>query len=145
MSEKKPQTYSNHTRIDPAFHYFLAPVLLITLVATVVHLVRHPHLGSLWRVVLALALVVLAVKARTYALKAQDRVIRLEERLRLAALLPEPLRARIGELQIRQLIALRFASDAELPALVERALTEKLTEKQIKQAVQNWRPDEYRV
>ena len=145
MSEKKPQTYSNHTRIDPAFHYFLAPVLLITLVATVVHLVRHPHLGSLWRVVLALALVVLAVKARTYALKAQDRVIRLEERLRLAALLPEPLRARIGELQIRQLIALRFASDAELPALVEQALTEKLTEKQIKQAVQNWRPDEYRV
>ncbi len=145
MSEKNPQTYSNHTRIDPAFHYFLAPVLLITLVATVVHLVRHPHLGSLWRVVLALALVVLAVKARTYALKAQDRVIRLEERLRLAALLPEPLRARIGELQIRQLIALRFASDAELPALVERALTEKLTEKQIKQAVQNWRPDEYRV
>ena len=145
MFEKKPQTYSNHTRIDPAFHYFLAPVLLITLVATVVHLVRHPHLGSLWRVVLALALVVLAVKARTYALKAQDRVIRLEERLRLAALLPEPLRARIGELQIRQLIALRFASDAELPALVEQALTEKLTEKQIKQAVQNWRPDEYRV
>lgn len=145
MSEKKPQTYSNHTRIDPAFHYFLAPVLLITLVATVVHLVRHPHLGSVWHVVLALALVVLAVKARTYALKAQDRVIRLEERLRLAALLPEPLRARIGELQIRQLIALRFASDAELPALVERALTEKLTEKQIKQAIQNWRPDEYRV
>ncbi|HVC89699.1 MAG TPA: DUF6526 family protein [Acidobacteriaceae bacterium] len=145
MSERKQQTYANHARFDPWFHFFLAPVLLITLVATVVQLVRHPHLGSAWHVVLALALVVLAVKARTYALKAQDRVIRLEERLRLTALLPEPLRARIGELEIRQLIGLRFASDAEIPALVERALNEKLTEKQIKQAIQVWRPDYYRV
>lgn len=145
MSERKPQTYANHARFDPWFHFFLAPVLLITLVATVVQLVRHPHLGSAWHVALALALVVLAVKARTYALKAQDRVIRLEERLRLTALLPEPLRARIGELEIRQLIGLRFASDAEIPALVERALNEKLTEKQIKQAIQVWRPDYYRV
>ncbi len=145
MSERKQQTYANHARFDPWFHFFLAPVLLITLVATVVQLVRHPHLGSAWHVVLALALVVLAVKARTYALKAQDRVIRLEERLRLTALLREPLRARIGELEIRQLIGLRFASDAEIPALVERALNEKLTEKQIKQAIQVWRPDYYRV
>ena len=145
MSERKQQTYANHARFDPWFHFFLAPVLLIKLVATVVQLVRHPHLGSAWHAVLALALVVLAVKARTYALKAQDRVIRLEERLRLTALLPESLRARIGELEIRQLIGLRFASDAEIPALVERALNEKLTEKQIKQAIQVWRPDYYRV
>jgi hypothetical protein len=145
MSEKKQQTYANHARTDPWYHYFLVPVLLITFGATIAHLVRHPHLGSAWHVVLAFALIVLAVKARTYALKAQDRVIRLEERLRLATLLPEPLRGRIGELEIRQLIALRFASDAETPALVERTLTEKLTAKQIKQAIQNWRADNFRV
>jgi len=145
MSEKKPQTYANHMRLDPVFHYFVAPVLLITLIATIVHVVRHPHLASAWAVVLAFALIGLAIRARMFALKVQDRVIRLEERMRLATLLPEPLRARIGELSERQLIALRFASDAEAPALVERALNEKLTSKQIKQAIQNWRPDHFRV
>jgi len=145
MSEKKPQSYANHMRLDPAFHYFVAPVLLITLIATIVHAIRHPHPASVWGVVLVLALIVLAIRARTFALKVQDRVIRLEERMRLATLLPEPLRARIGELSERQLIALRFASDAETPALVERTLNEKLTSKQIKQAIQNWRPDHFRV
>ncbi len=145
MSQPKPQTYANHTRIDPVFHYFLLPVLLITWIATLVHLARHPHLGSAWLVVLAFALILVAVKSRMYALQAQDRVIRLEERMRLSTLLPEPLRARIGELTERQLIGLRFASDAEIPALVARALSEKLTQKQIKQAIQNWRPDHFRV
>lgn len=145
MSEKRPQTYANHTRFDPAFHYFLVPVLLITLIGSIVHLVRHPHLASAWHVILVAALIMIAGKARAYALKAQDRIIRLEERLRLARLLPEPLRSRIGEIQERQLIALRFASDEELPALVERTLQEKLAPKQIKQAIQNWRPDYFRV
>ncbi|HET9087768.1 MAG TPA: DUF6526 family protein [Acidobacteriaceae bacterium] len=145
MSERKPQNYANHTRLDPAFHYFLAPVLLITLIGTIVHLVAHPRLSSIWHVVLALALVVLAVKCRTYALKAQDRVIRLEEQLRLAMLLPEAQRAHIGDLSVKQLVALRFASDAELPELAERAWRENLEPKQIKQAIQIWRPDHYRV
>ncbi len=145
MSQPKPQTYANHARIDPAFHYFLLPVLLITWIATMVHLARHPHLGNAWLVVLAFALILVAVKSRMYALQAQDRVIRLEERMRLSTLLQEPLRARIGELTERQLIGLRFASDAEIPALVARALSEKLTQKQIKQAIQNWRPDHFRV
>ncbi len=145
MSERKPQTYANHTRFDPVFHYFLAPVLLITVILSFIHLVKHPGIASLWHVLLAVALLLIAGKARAYALKAQDRVIRLEERMRLATLLPEPLRTRIGELTERQLIALRFASDAEIPALVERTLKENLTQKRIKQAIQSWRPDYFRV
>lgn len=145
MPETKPQTYANHSRFDPWYHFFLAPIALIIFIASIVHLVRHPHPWSVVHVVLAFALFMLVFKVRTYPLKVQDRVIRLEERLRLATLLPEPLRARIGELDVPQLIALRFASDAEIPALVERALNEKLTQKQIKQAIQNWRADNFRV
>jgi hypothetical protein len=145
MSQTKPQTYANHARFDPWFHFFLAPIALIILIASIVHLVRHPHAWGVVHVVLAFALFMLVFKVRSYALKVQDRVIRLEERLRLAGLLPEPLRSRIADLDVRQLIALRFASDAEIPGLVERTLNEKLTQKQIKQAIQNWRPDNFRV
>ena len=145
MSETKPQTYANHARFDPWYHFFLAPIALIILIASIVHLVRHPHPWGVLHVVLAFALFILLFKVRTYSLKVQDRVIRLEERLRLAALLPEPLRSRINELDVRQLIALRFASDAEVPTLVERTLKENLTQKQIKQAIQVWRPDYFRV
>ncbi|MES2221272.1 MAG: DUF6526 family protein [Acidobacteriota bacterium] len=145
MPEAKPQSYANHARFDPWYHFFLAPISLILFVASIVHLVRHPHPWGIAHVVVAFAFVVLVVKLRTYPLKVQDRVIRLEERLRLATLLPEPLRTRVHELDIRQLIALRFASDAEIPALVERTLNEKLAPKQIKQAIQNWRADNFRV
>ena len=145
MADRKPQTYSNHMRFDPVFHFVLIPILLITVIATIVHLVMYPFFWSAWLVVLSVALLLIAERARSYALKAQDRVIRLEERLRLATLLPEPLRARIWDLQERQLIGLRFASDAEVPGLVERTLNENLTQKQIKQAIQNWRPDHFRV
>jgi hypothetical protein len=145
MSETKPQTYANHARFDPWYHFFLAPIALIIVIASIVHLVRHPHPWGLVHVVLAFALFILAFRLRTYPLKVQDRIIRLEERLRLATLLPEPLRSRIHELDIRQLIALRFASDAEIPELVERTLNENLAPKQIKQAIQTWRADNFRV
>ena len=145
MSQPKPQTLKNHTRMDPLFHYFVILVLLGTVVVSIVHLVRHTDLIPAWLVLLSVALFLLAFKVRAYALRVQDRVIRLEERLRLMALISEPVRSRIHELTESQLIALRFASDAEIPALVERSLNEHLTAKQIKHSIQNWRPDYWRV
>ena len=93
----------------------------------------------------AAALAVAVTKSRLSTLRVQDRVIRLEERLRLTVLLPEPLRSRIPELTEGQLIALRFASDDELPKLVERALSEKLSREDIKKSIQTWRPDYWRA
>lgn len=145
MADPKPQNYSNHVRFDPVSHFFLLPVFLITLIAAIVHLVMVPFFWSAWLVVLSVALIALTIKARTNALRVQDRVIRLEERMRLSALVPEPLRPRIWELTESQLIALRFAPDAEAPELVERSLKENLAPKQIKQAIQNWRADHFRV
>lgn len=145
MPEKVPQTRSNHIRRDPAFHFFLMPALLLLLVWSVIHLVRHFETTSIAFVVIAILMLLTALKARMYAAKVQDRVIRLEERLRLSGLLPEPLRARIGELTESQLIALRFAGDAEVPDLVQRTLNENLVAKQIKEAIVTWRPDYWRV
>lgn len=94
---------------------------------------------------MTLVLLPLAFKARSYPLKAQDRVIRLEERLRLAMVLPDRLRGRIGELSESQLIALRFAPDSELETLVDRVLAGNLDSKQIKESIQNWRADYFRI
>lgn len=145
MTEKTPQTYSNHTRTDPPFHYFLIPVFAINFLVSVVALIRAPGLATAWMAVVALAAVVAVFKIRLYALKVQDRLIRLEERLRLSQLAAEPLRSRLGELSEGQLVALRFASDAEAPGLLEKALAGKLAGKQIKQAIVQWRPDYFRV
>lgn len=145
MAGPVAQTFSNHTRYDPLFHFFILPVFAITLIVTIVHLVRRPGLHSAWMLVIMVAAVVALFKIRLYALKVQDRVIRLEERLRLARLLDESLRPRIGEFTESQLVGLRFASDAELPALAARALSEKLSRDEIKKAVQQWRPDNWRV
>jgi hypothetical protein len=145
MPDETPQNFSNYTRRDPLFHFFILPVFVITLIATIVHLVRRPGLHSAWLVVVMIAVLVAVFKIRLYALKVQDRVIRLEERLRLATWLDPALRPRIPEFTEAQLIALRFAPDAELPALAARALNEKLAAQEIKQAIQNWRPDYWRV
>jgi hypothetical protein len=142
---EKTQSFQNHRRNDPAFHQFLAPVALIVLIGAIVNIVRNFGWSSGWHLLAAMWMFVATFKIRLYALKVQDRVIRIEERLRLHRILSEPLGARIGELSERQLIGLRFASDEELPGLVEKTLAGKLEEKQIKQAVQNWRPDYWRV
>ena len=144
MAEKSPQNFANHTRLDPLFHFFVLPVFLITFIVTVVLLVQHPGWLSAWRVVVALALLLAVLKMRMYALKVQDRVIRLEERLRLAGLMPSQ-RAQIMLLSEDQLIGLRFAADEEVVALAGRAATEKLGRKDIKKAVKNWRGDHWRV
>ncbi|HEY3939610.1 MAG TPA: DUF6526 family protein [Bryobacteraceae bacterium] len=145
MSERISQTRGSHARFDPAYHFFLAPALLLLLIWTIVHLAYHKNSESMILVVLVLLVFVMLGKMRMYSLKVQDRVIRLEERLRLSALLAEPLRSRISEASESQLIALRFASDAELPPLFARALDEKLNPKQIKDAIQQWRGDYWRV
>ena len=145
MAERVPQTLANHARFDPPFHFFILPVFFIALILAIAHLVMHPSLHSAWLVIFTLAAAAAVVKMRTYSLKVQDRVIRLEERLRLAILLDKPLRARITELSESQLVGLRFASDAELPALTARALQEKLSNAEIKKAVIQWRPDYWRV
>jgi hypothetical protein len=145
MADRVPQDFSNYTRYDPLFHFFILPVFAITLIATIVHLVRRPGLHSAWLVVVMIAAIAAIFKIRLYALKVQDRVIRLEERLRLASLLDAALRPRIAEFTELQLIAVRFASDAELPALAARALNEKLSAPDIKKSIQHWRPDYWRV
>jgi cellulose synthase/poly-beta-1,6-N-acetylglucosamine synthase-like glycosyltransferase len=152
MAEKMPQTFANHTRLDPSFHLFIIPVFVLTLVMSLVNFFYHllhgglrHSLHSFLLILLAAAALTLVFKVRLYALRVQDRVIRLEERLRLMQVLPEPLRTRIPELTESQLCGLRFASDAELAKLTERALKEKLSRKEIKRSIQNWRPDYWRV
>jgi hypothetical protein len=152
VSQKTPQTYANHTRFDPPFHFFLAPVFILGLILSLIHFFYHlresdmrDNIHSFLLILLAVAMITLLLKVRLYSLKVQDRIIRLEERLRLTQLLSEPLRSRIPELTEGQLVGLRFASDAEVPKLVERALNEKLNRKDIKQSIQNWRPDYWRV
>jgi hypothetical protein len=145
MAEKKPQTFANHSRLDPLFHFIVLPVFGIAAVSGVVHFLWHPSLHSGLLFVVSVAALIAVFKIRTYSVKVQDRVIRLEERLRLAILLPEPLRSRIPELTEEQLIALRFASDGEVAKLAERGLNEKLSRTDIKKAIQTWRPDYWRV
>jgi len=142
-----PQSYSHHTRWDPIFHFFVLPMFFIALVFSIVHLiVRHNHpLHGVLLVLFALAAVILVFRVRQYPIKVQDRVIRLEEHLRLALLLPESLRPRIPELTEQQLIALRFASDGEVAGLAQRAMNEHLSPDDIKKSIQHWRPDNWRV
>jgi hypothetical protein len=140
------QSYANHRRVFPLYHLFALPVLLAHVVVTLVGAVREPTLWTVWMVVVALGLAAAAVANRASALIVQNRVIGLEMRLRLATVLPVELCQRIPELDIKQLVGLRYAGDAELPGLVERCLRGELpTADAVKRAVRQWRPDYVRA
>jgi hypothetical protein len=141
-----PQNYSNHTRWHPPFHFFLVPLFLLNLIFAAVQLFRFRDLDHAAWLVLAVGLIVLSLLARTNALRVQDRLIRLEERLRYQQILPPPLAQSAGALRMGQIVALRFASDEELPELVRAVLDGKLTRAdEIKRAVKHWRADTWRV
>lgn len=142
------QSAQSHASTDPLWHFFLVPIVLINLgLALYVTIHEWPlHSRShLWWCVMSVAFAVVVLLLRSYPLKVQDRVIRLEERLRYTALLSPADLAASHALSLRQVIALRFASDAELPQLVRRALAESLDPRQIKAAITSWRPDHHRV
>ncbi|MBI3402131.1 MAG: hypothetical protein HY048_11990 [Acidobacteria bacterium] len=143
----REQTYKNHARFLPPFHFFVIPVLLANVVYAGRHLVtRGVSITTGWEFVVAVALMLGMLLSRVQALSAQDRVIRLEMRLRLKQVLPADLQPKINDLSTKSLVALRFASDAELPDLVREVLAGKLDkQKDIKLRIKNWQADWQRV
>src|SRR5208282_481211 len=136
------QSFKNHARWVPAYHFFALPMLLIYFVWSLVHAVRHVSTFAVMQCLMAAALVVAVFNARVFALAVQDRLIRLEMRLRLQQVLPAEMRVRILEFTPSQLIGLRFASDAELPQLARKVLDEKIENRTaIKKLIQNWQAD----
>ena len=142
----KPQTYANHAKIVPFFHLVGSPLLLVLMGWTTWRVLKAPSADSAMALVLVVVLALAYFYGRMFAMGVQDRVIRLEERLRMERLLDADLKAHIPEFTTEQLIALRFASDEELPALARRVLAEGIADrKTIKLAVKNWRADHQRV
>ena len=140
------QNYKNHVRWFPLVHFILTPLLVLNLIWQAVRLYQEPNWDREENLMVAAALIILSIAARLQALKAQDRIIRLEERLRYNRLLTGDVAEKAATLPTGQIIALRFASDEELPSLVQRTLDgEFKTDKEIKLAVKNWRGDHLRV
>lgn len=145
------QSYANHRKFVPGYHFVASVILLTNLVWSVYRLFRPvvegmPLFDRVLALLVAVALFLLYAFVRLFPLRAQDRVIRLEETLRMERLLPPDLRARLGELRTSHFIALRFASDAELPDLVRQVLDGRLkTQNDIKKAIRNWRADHFRL
>lgn len=139
---ERVQSYKKHARLLPAFHFFVIPVLLVNVINSIRHAWQDPNQHFAFQVVLAVALLMLAFLSRVQALTVQDRVIRLEMRLRLRGLLPPDLQPSINDLTPKQLVALRFASDAEMTDLVRDVIGGKLaTMKEIKMRVKSWQAD----
>jgi hypothetical protein len=142
---KPPQSLKNHGRLDPPYHFILLAVLTANLFIVLCYTWSHLNLYSEWLTVLSIAAFIPAMKLRTYPLKVQDRVIRLEERLRLQSLAPAEWHAQIYHLTEDQLIGLRFAADDEVVELAKLALEQNLSRKQIKERIKNWRADDWRI
>ena len=146
MAEKQQQTRENHAKFVPLFHYVAFPILVVNLFWALYRGVTGVSIDTAIAAALAFSLVVLALFARTFALGAQDRVIRLEERLRMHGLMPDELKPRIDEFTTDQLVALRFASDEELPGLAQKVLDEGIGDrKTIKEMIVTWRADYQRL
>ena len=140
------QTYQTHRKMVPLFHFVTLPVLLGNILLMAYHVVQAPGLASVWGLLMAVALFLGALFARVFALAAQDRVIRLEKRLRLRELLPPEMKARIPEFTREQLIGLRFASDGELPDLAAAVLRDNVQKRdQVKKLVKHWRADDHQL
>jgi hypothetical protein len=145
MSDSAAQDFKNHGRLDPPYHIVMSTVLAVNLFIVLCFTWKYPSYFTGWLVVLSIAVFIPALKLRSYPLKVQDRVIRLEERLRLQALAPAEWHAQIYRLSEDQLIALRFASDDEVVELAKQALEHNLDRKQIKERIKTWRADDWRV
>jgi hypothetical protein len=140
------QTLASHRRWIPMWHFFAIPVLVANVIVVAIYFARDPRFINGWALVVAIALLTGILLSRTMPLRAQDRIIRLEERSRLERLLPGDLRGRVGDLTASQLIAIRFAPDDEVPDLTRRALSGELkSQGDIKRAIRNWRSDHLRV
>ncbi len=145
MSKNEPQNLKNHGRIHIPFHVVTFFILIANLVFAIGHDVKHFDVFNTWLVVLSLVVFIPFFLIRIYPLKVQDRVIRLEERLRLQALAPAEWHSQIYRLTEDQLIGLRFAADDEVVELAKQALEHNLDRKQIKERIRSWRPDTWRV
>ena len=146
MRDRTPQSFATHRRILPLYHVVLFAVFLVNSIWSIVQLVRSPSWATVIGSAVALALLGLFYYAREFALTVQDRVIRLEMRLRLRELLPADLKERVQELSRDQLVALRFASNAELPDLVREVLTNDIRRRDdIKRRIKKWEPDDLRA
>ena len=143
---KATQSYADHSKFVTLYHFVLFPIVLLYVLWSLWQVIQDPGPETVVAFVMSLAIVVITLFARVFALQAQDRVIRLEETLRLHRLLPPEHSSRLDELRRRHFIAIRFAADDEVPGLVERILNGDLkTGKEVKQAIRTWRPDHHRL
>jgi len=146
MATDAVQSFKNHAKLVPLFHFVTMPILFVNALRSIAIAVTRPGWDTALAALVGVALILMALLVRTFALRVQDRVIRLEMRLRLRELLPPDLAPRIAELTPRQLVALRFAGDRELPALTRRVLDERLQDaKAIKRLVTDWQADHLRA
>jgi uncharacterized protein DUF6526 len=146
MVQEPTQNFKNHAKVVPAYHFVALPILVLNFVWTLKVAIKVQSFGSIVAFLVSVALIIMFFCARRFALAVQDRVIRLEMRLRLQGVLPADLQTSIPVLTVAQLVALRFASDAELPGLVRKVLNDKIEDrKAIKQMIQNWQPDHLRA